>query len=109
MNGRGNALGDIFGESGDGAADGGRRMNWTNTRAPRNQPKIAKPGTPGPVATSRSRSSGFKPAISAGAFRRRMLNKRETTAVARAQAAISGKEPRNCPNPDINKNAHQII
>src|SRR6267378_2971513 len=109
MNVRANSLSDIFGESDDAATDAARRMNWTNTRAPRNQPKIAKPGTPGPVATSRSRSSGFKPAISAGGFRRRMLNKRETTAVASANAAIAGKEPRSCQIADISNSAIQII
>src|SRR5260221_11099349 len=109
MNVRSNSLSDIFGESDDAATDAARRMNWTNTRAPRNQPKIAKPGTPGPVATSRSRSSGFKPAISAGAFRRRMLNKRETTAVASANAAIAGKEPRSRQIAGIRDNALQNI
>src|SRR5260370_38481380 len=109
MNVRANSLSDIFGESDDAATDAARRMNWTNTRAPRNQPKIAKPGTPGPVATSRSRSSGFKPAISAGGFRRRMLNKRETTAGAPANAAKRGKEPRSCPTADISNRATQII
>src|SRR5258706_12220796 len=109
MNVRANSLSDIFGESDDAATDAARRMNWTNTRAPRNQPKIAKPGTTGPVATSRSRSSGFKPAISAGAFRRRMLNKRETTAAASANPAIAGKELRSRPIADISNNALQII
>src|SRR5260370_20667948 len=109
MNVRANSLSDIFGESDDAATDAARRMNWTNTRAPRNQPKIAKPGTPGPVATSRSRSSGFKPAISAGGFRRRMLNKRETTAVASANAAIAVKEPRSCQIADITNSAIQIV
>src|SRR4029077_11321684 len=109
MNVRANSLSDIFGESDDVATDAARRMNWTNTRAPRNQPKIAKPGTPGPVATSRTRSSGFKPAISAGGFRRRMLNKRETTAVASANAALAGKEPRSCQIADINSSAIQIV
>src|SRR5258707_15557017 len=109
MNVRANALSDMLGESEDAATDAARRMNWTNTRAPRNKPKLAKPGTLGPVATSRSRSSGFKPAISAGAFRRRMLNKRETTAVASANAAIAGKEPRSCQIADISNSAIQII
>src|SRR5882757_3810901 len=109
MNVRANSLSDIFGESDDAATDAARRMNWTNTRAPRNQPKIAKPGTPGPVATSRSRSSGFKPAISAGGFRRRMLNKREATAVASASAATAGKEPRSCQIADINNCAIQTM
>src|SRR6202163_4690504 len=84
-------------------------MNWTNTRAPRNQPRSSKPGTPGPVATSRSRSSGFKPAISAGGFKRRMLNKRETTAVASANAAMAMKEPRSCQIADISNSAIQTI
>src|SRR6266849_7935589 len=109
MNVRANSLSDIFGESDDAATDAARRMNWTNTRAPRNQPKIARPGTPGPVATSRSRSSGFKPAISAGGFRRRMLNKRETTAVASANAAIAGKAPRSSQIADISNSAIQIM
>src|SRR5438132_11549974 len=109
MNVSADSLSDILGESDDATTDAARRMNWTNTRAPRNQPKIAKPGTPGPVATSRSRSSGFKPAISAGGFRRRMLNKRETTAVASANAAIAGKEPRSCQKADINSSAIQIV
>src|SRR6202158_2758874 len=102
MNVRANSLSDTSGESDDAATDAARRMNWTNTRAPRKQPKIAKPGTPGPVATSRSRSSGFKPAISAGGFSRRMLNKRETTAVASANAATAMKEPRSCQMADVN-------
>src|SRR5712675_156190 len=109
MNVRASSLSDIFGESDDAAADAARRMNWANTRAPRSQPKIAKPGTPGPVATSRSRSSGFKPAISAGGFRRRMLNKRESTAAASANAAIAGKEPRSCQIADISNSAIQTI
>src|ERR1700730_2065196 len=109
MNVRANSLSDIFGESDDAATDAARRMNWTNTRAPRNQPKIAKPGTPGPVATSRSRSSGFKPAISAAGFRSRMLYKHETTAVASANAAIAGKEPRSCQIAGISNSAIQIM
>src|SRR5712664_3174816 len=109
MNVRADSLSDSFGESDDAATDAVRSTNWTNTRAPRNQPKIAKPGTPGPVATSRSRSSGFKPAILAGGFRRRMLNKRETTAVASANAAIAGKEPRSCQIADISNSAIQTI
>src|SRR5216684_8096610 len=109
MNVRTNSLSDIFGESDDAATDAARRMNWTSTRAPRDQPRIAKPGTPGPVATSRSRSSGFKPAILAGGLKRRMLNKGETTAVASANAAIAGKEPRSCQIADINNSAIQII
>src|ERR1700738_2792011 len=109
MNVRANSLSDIFGESDDAATDAARRMNRANTRAPRNQPRISKPGTPGPVATSWSRSSGFKPAISAGGFRRRMLNKRETTAAASANAAIAGKEPRSCQVADISNSAIQIM
>src|SRR5260370_19726706 len=109
MNVRANSLSDIFGESDDAATDAARRMNWTNTRAPRNQPKIAKPGTPGPVATSRSRSSGFKPAISAGGVRRRMLNKRETTAGASAHAAIAGNEPRACQTAGVSNSGSQLI
>src|SRR6266852_7155136 len=102
MNVRTNSLSDIFGESDDATTDAARNINWTKTRAPRNQPRIAKPGTPGPVATSRSRSSGFKPAILAGGLRRRMLNKRETTAVASASAAIAVKEVRSCQRADTN-------
>src|SRR5260370_14325697 len=109
MNVRTNSLSDIFGESDDAATDAARRMNWTSTRAPRDQPRIAKPGTPGPVATSRSRSSGFKPAILAGGLKRRMLNKRETTAVASANAAMAGKEPRSCQIADINNSAIQTM
>src|SRR3981189_2777477 len=96
-------------ESDDATTDAARSMNWTNTRAPRNQPRIAKPGMPGPVATSRSRSSGFKPAMLAGGFKRRMLNKRETTAVASANAAMAGKEPRSCQIADINNSAIQTM
>src|SRR6202040_899507 len=109
MNVRANSLSDIFGESDDAATDAARRMNWANTRAPRNQPRIAKPGTPGPVATSRSRSSGFKPAMLAGGFKRRMLNKRETTAVASANAATDVNEPRSCQTADINNSAIQTV
>src|SRR5260370_5362838 len=78
-----------------------------NTSAPRNQPRGSKPSTPGPVATSRSRSSGFKPAVLAGGFKRRMLNKRETTAVDSASAAIARREPRSCQIADINNSAIQ--
>src|SRR6267378_6919298 len=109
MNVRTNSLSDIFGESDDAATDAARRMNWTSTRAPRDQPRISKPGTPGPVATSRSRSSGFKPAILAGGFKRRMLNKRETTAVASANAAMARMEPRSCQIADINNRAIQTV
>src|SRR5882672_4503455 len=107
MNVRADSLSDSFGESDDAATDAARRINWTNTRAPRNQPRIAKPGTPGPVATSRSRSSGFKSAMLAGGFKRRMLNKRETTAVASAKAVMAVKEPRSCQIADINNSAIQ--
>src|ERR1700704_1577984 len=109
MNVRADSLSDSFGESDDAATDAARRINWTNTRAPRNQPRTAKPGTPGPVATSKSRSSGFKPAMFAGGFKRRMLNKRETTAVASANAAMAGMDPRSCQIADINNSAIQTI
>src|ERR1700692_2200124 len=109
MNVRANSLSDTSGESDDATTDAARSINWTSTRAPRNQPRIAKPGTPGPVATSRSRSSGFKPAMSAGGFKRRMLNKRETTAVASASAAMAGMEPRSCQIADINNSAIQTV
>src|SRR6202011_5344695 len=103
------ALSDSSRESADAATDAARRINWANTRAPRNQPRGSKPGTPGPVATSRSRSSGFKPAMLAGGFKRRMLNKRETTAVASANAAMAVREPRRFQTADINKSAIQIV
>src|SRR5258708_5204322 len=109
MNVRANSLSDTSDESDHATTDAARRINWTSTRAPRNQPRIAKPGTPGPVATSRSRSSGFKPAILAGGLKRRMLNKRATTAVASARAAKAGKEPRNRQIPDINNSAIQSV
>src|SRR5216684_6407481 len=109
MNIRADSLSDTSRESDDVATDAVRSTNWTNTRAPRNQPRISKPGTPGPVATSRSRSSGFKPAKLAGGFKRRMLNKRETTAVASANAAMAVREPRSCQNADINNSAIQIV
>src|SRR6202171_2358836 len=109
MNVRADSLSDTSRESDDAATDAARRMNWPNTRAPRNQPRIAKPGTPGPVATSRSRSSGFKPAMLAGGFKRRMLNKRETTAVASANAAMAMKEPRSCQIADISNSVIQTI
>jgi hypothetical protein len=38
-----------------------------------------------------------------------MLNKRETTAEASANAAIAVKEPRSCQTADINNNAIQIV
>src|SRR2546421_12722214 len=109
MNVSADSLSDTSRESDDAATDAARSINWTNTRAPRNQPKISKPGTPGPVATSRSRSSGFKPAMLAGGFKRRMLNKRETTAVVSANAAMAAKEPRNCQNADVSSSAIQIV
>src|SRR5260370_689902 len=108
MNVRAKALSDASRESADAAVEAARRMNWTSTRAPRNQPRSSKPGTPGPVATCRSRSSGLKPAMLAGGFKRRMLNKRETTAVANANAAMAVKEPRSCQKADVNSNAIQI-
>src|SRR6267154_2577873 len=91
------------------ATDAARKINCTNTRAPRNQPRNSKPDTPGPVATSRSRSSGRKPAMLAGGSKRRTLNKRETTAVASANAAMAMKEPRSCQRADINSSAIQIV
>jgi hypothetical protein len=45
----------------------------------------------------------------AGGFKRRMLNKRETTAVANANAAMAVKEPRSCQKADINSSAIQIV
>src|SRR5260221_9009234 len=107
MNVRADSLSETSRESDDAATDVARSKNWTNTRAPRNQPRISKPGTPGPVATSRSRSSGFKPAMLAGGFKRRMLNKRETTAVASANAPMEMKEPRSCQIADVNNSAIQ--
>src|SRR5260370_35246997 len=86
-----------------------RRMNWTNKRAPRNKPRGSKPGTPGPVATSASRSSGVKPARLAGGFKLRTLNKRETTAVASANAAMAVKEPRSCQNAESNNSTIEIL
>src|SRR6266404_5143284 len=109
MNVRANSWSDTSRDSDAAATDAARRMNWTNTRAPRNQPRSAKPGTPGPVATSKSRSSGFKPAMLAGGFKRRMLNKRETTAVASANAAMAGMEPRSCQIADTNNSAIQTV
>src|SRR3984893_13301003 len=44
-----------------------------------------------------------------GGFKRRMLNKRETTAVASANAAMAGKEPRSCQTADINSSAIEIM
>src|SRR5258708_16072463 len=109
MNIRAESLGDASRESDDAATEAARRINWMNTSAPRNQPRGSKPGTPGPVATSRSRSSGFKPAMLAGGFKRRMLNKRETTAVDSANAAMDVKEPRSCQIADINNSAMQTL
>src|SRR5260370_8421022 len=45
----------------------------------------------------------------AGKFKRRMLTKRETTAVASANAAIAVNEPRSCQKADINSSAIQIV
>src|SRR6266404_7612663 len=109
MNVRANSWSDTSRDSDAAATDAARRMNWTNTRAPRNQPRSSKPGTPGPVATSKSRSSGFKPAMLAGGFKRRMLNNRETTAVASANAAMAGMVPRSCQIADINNSAIQTV
>src|SRR5204863_3917369 len=109
MNISAEALSDASRESADAAKDAARRINWTNTRAPRDQPRGSNPGTPGPVATSRSRSSGFKPAMLAGGFKRRMLNKRETTAAANANAAMAVKEPLSCQKADINSSAMPIV
>src|SRR6266478_7620477 len=107
MNANAEILSDDSRESADAATDAARRTNWANTSAPRIQPRSSKPGTPGPVATSRSRSSGFKAAMLAGGFKRKMLNKRETTAVASAKAVMAVKEPRSCQIADINNSAIQ--
>src|SRR5712691_4049323 len=45
----------------------------------------------------------------AGGSKRRMLNKRETTAVASANAAMAMKEPRSCQKADINSSAIQTV
>src|SRR5713226_3648842 len=45
----------------------------------------------------------------AGGFKRRTLNKRETTAVASANAAMAVKEPRSCQRADINSSTVQIV
>src|ERR1700704_2988938 len=45
----------------------------------------------------------------AGGFKRRMLNKRETTAVASANAAMAVKEPRRFQIADVNNSAIQIV
>src|SRR6266446_4695136 len=102
-------LSDESRDSAAAAADAARRMNWASTRAPRTQPRSSKPGTPGPVATSRSRSSGRKPARLAGGCSRRMLNRRETTAVASAKAAMARKDPRSCQRAAISSSAIQIV
>src|SRR6266403_166798 len=109
MNANAVILSDDPRESADAATDAARRTNWANTSAPRSQPRSSKPGTPGPVATSRSRSSGFKPAMLVGGFKRRMLNKRDTTAVASASAAMAVKDPRSCQRADINSSAIQVV
>src|SRR3984893_16975821 len=109
MNVSAEALSDASRESAAVATEAARRINWANTRAPRTQPRSSKPGTPGPVATSRSRSLALKPSVLAGGFKRRMLNKRETTAVASANAAMAVKEPRSCQKADINNSAIQIV
>src|SRR6202165_5875023 len=45
----------------------------------------------------------------AGGFKRRTLNKRETTAVASASAAMAVTEPRSCHKAEINSSAIQIV
>src|SRR5467141_334371 len=45
----------------------------------------------------------------AGGFKRKMLNKRETTAVASANAAMAVNEPRSCQRADISSSAIQIV
>src|SRR2546429_9775432 len=107
MNISAEALSDASRESADAAKDAARRINWTNTRAPRDQPRSSKPGTPGPVATSKSRSSGFKPAMQVGGFKRRMLNRRETTAVVTGTAAMAAQEARSCPKDGTNRRGNQ--
>src|SRR3954447_22783168 len=109
MNVSARAFSDASLETADAATDDARRTNWTNTRAPTIQPRSSKPATPGPVATSRSRSSAFKPAMLAGGFKRRILNNRATKAGASANAAMAVKEPRRCQKADINSNAIQIV
>src|ERR1700682_6723883 len=109
MNISAESLSDASRESDDTSTEAARRINWMNTSPLRNQPRGSKPCTPGPVATSRSRSSGFKSAMLAGGFKRRMLNKRETTAVASANAAMAGKEPRRFQIADSNNSAIQIV
>src|SRR6266403_6337912 len=109
MNANAEILSDDSRDSADAATDAARRTNWANTSAPSIQPRSSKPGTPGPVATSKSRSSGFKPAMLVGGVKRRMLNKRETTAVVSANAAMAVKEPRSCQKADTNSSAIQIV
>src|SRR5258708_22931710 len=96
-------------EPADAAADAARRINCTNTSAPKSQPRSSNPGTPGPVATSRSRSSGFRAAILVGGLKRKTLNKRETTAVVIANAAVAVKEPRRRQIAEINSSAIHIV
>src|SRR5258708_7291515 len=45
----------------------------------------------------------------AGGFKRRMPNKRETTAVASDNAAMAVNEPRSCQKADINSSAIQVV
>src|SRR5712671_4115588 len=45
----------------------------------------------------------------AGGFKRRMLNRRETTAVPSANAAMAVKEPRSCQKADVNSSAIHIV
>src|ERR1700730_9728456 len=45
----------------------------------------------------------------AGGFRRRILNRRETTAVASANAAMAMKEPGSCQTTATNSTAIQIV
>src|SRR5258706_5833399 len=109
MNVSADALTEASRGSAEAAADAARRTKWRKIRAPRNQPTSAKPGIPGPVATCRSRSLAFNPARLVGGCRRKMLNKRESSAVASAEAAIAVREPRNCQKTDINSRAMQIV
>src|SRR5258708_36657235 len=107
MSVRAEALSEASRESADAATEAALRINWTNTRAPRVQPRSSKPGTPGPVATSRSRSSAFRPAMLAGGLKRRMLNKRGNTAGAGANAAMGTNERPRWPNPENHSNPTQ--
>src|SRR5271154_6944859 len=109
MKNRADALSASSRESAVAATDADQTMNWTSTSAPRNQPRSSKPGTPGPVATSRSRSSDFNPEMLTGGFKFRMLNNRETTAVARANAGMAIKEPRRRQIADISSNTIQTV